>query len=58
MTVDGLRMDFYFKVMRGRAVGADSIRRNEICRLFILPEYQGGGRRFYGVGIEVNGDGI
>lgn len=51
-------MDFYFKVMRGKAVGADSIRRNEICRLFILPEYQGGGRRFYGVGIEVNKDGI
>ncbi len=27
-------MDFYFKVMRGKAVGADSIRRNWICRLF------------------------
>ena len=33
----------YTAVVQGVTVGTGSIRRNEICRLFILPEYQGRG---------------
>lgn len=29
----------YFAAVQGEIVGTGSIRRNEICRLFILPEY-------------------
>lgn len=35
--------DIYFAVVRGKIVGTGSIRGNEICRLFILPEYQAKG---------------
>ena len=35
--------DIYFAVVQGEIVGTGSIRRNEICRLFILPEYQAKG---------------
>ena len=34
------REDIYFAVIQGKIVGTGSIRGNEICRLFILPEYQ------------------
>ncbi len=34
------REDIYFAVVQGKIVGTGSIRGNEICRLFILPEYQ------------------
>lgn len=33
----------YLAVVQGEIVGTGSIRENEICRLFILPEYQGKG---------------
>ena len=34
------REDIYFAAAQGEIVGTGSIRGNEICRLFILPEYQ------------------
>lgn len=37
------REDIYFAVAQGKIVGTGSIRGNEICRLFILPEYQAKG---------------
>lgn len=40
--------EIYIAKAKGVAVGTGSIRRNEICRLFILPEYQGNG---YGSGL-------
>lgn len=30
-------------MVQGNIIGTGSIRKNEICRLFILPEYQGKG---------------
>ena len=33
----------YFAMVQGNIIGTGSIRKNEICRLFILPEYQGKG---------------
>lgn len=30
----------YFAIVQGKIVGTGSIRKNEICRLFILPQYQ------------------
>ena len=38
-----IREDIYFAVTQGKIVGTGSIRGNEICRLFILPEYQAKG---------------
>ena len=35
--------EIYLAMAQGNVVGTGSIRRNEICRLFILPEYQGHG---------------
>ncbi len=35
--------DIYLVLAQGKIVGTGSIRKNEICRLFILPEYQGEG---------------
>lgn len=35
--------EIYFAVVQGNIIGTGSIRKNEICRLFILPEYQGKG---------------
>ncbi|MDO4322832.1 MAG: GNAT family N-acetyltransferase [Lachnospiraceae bacterium] len=35
--------EIYLAMVRGNMIGTGSIRRNEICRLFILPEYQGKG---------------
>lgn len=35
--------EIYFAMVQGNIVGTGSIRKNEICRLFILPEYQGKG---------------
>lgn len=35
--------EIYLVVVRGNVIGSGSIRKNEICRLFILPEYQGKG---------------
>lgn len=35
--------EIYLVVVQGKVVGTGSIRKNEICRLFILPEYQGKG---------------
>lgn len=37
------REEIYFSVVQGEIVGTGSIRGNEICRLFILPEYQAKG---------------
>lgn len=37
------REEIYFAVVQGEIVGTGSIRGNEICRLFILPEYQAKG---------------
>ena len=37
------REDIYFAEVQGEIVGTGSIRGNEICRLFILPEYQAKG---------------
>ena len=37
------REDIYFAEVQGKIVGTGSIRGNEICRLFILPEYQAKG---------------
>lgn len=34
------REDIYFAVVQGEIVGTGSVRGNEICRLFILPEHQ------------------
>lgn len=39
------REDIYFAAVQGEIVGTGSIRGNEICRLFILPEYQAKGYR-------------
>ena len=35
--------EIYLVLVQGEIVGTGSIRKNEICRLFILPEYQGKG---------------
>ncbi len=35
--------EVYLAMAQGNIVGTGSIRKNEICRLFILPEYQGNG---------------
>lgn len=35
--------EIYLVMVRGNIIGTGSIRKNEICRLFILPEYQGKG---------------
>lgn len=35
--------EIYLAASQGNVVGTGSIRKNEICRLFILPEYQGNG---------------
>lgn len=35
--------EIFLVSVQGEIVGTGSIRRNEICRLFILPEYQGKG---------------
>ena len=35
--------EIYLAMAQGNVVGTGSIRKNEICRLFILPEYQGNG---------------
>lgn len=35
--------EIYLAVVQGEAVGTGSIRGNEICRLFILPEHQAKG---------------
>lgn len=35
--------DIYLVFAQGKMVGTGSIRKNEICRLFILPECQGKG---------------
>lgn len=37
------REDIYFAAVQGEIVGTGSIRGNEICRLFFLPEYQAKG---------------
>lgn len=37
--------EIYFVIMQGIIVGTGTIRKNEICRLFILPKYQ---RKGYG----------
>ena len=34
------REDIYFAEVQGEIVGTGSIRGNEICRLFILPEWK------------------
>lgn len=33
--------EIYLAMAQGNLIGTGSIRKNEICRLFILPEYQG-----------------
>lgn len=35
--------EIYLAAVQGNIIGTGSIRKNEICRLFILPEYQGKG---------------
>lgn len=35
--------EIFLAAVQGEIVGTGSIRKNEICRLFILPEYQGKG---------------
>lgn len=35
--------EIYLAMAQGRMIGTGSIRENEICRLFILPKYQGKG---------------
>ena len=35
--------EIYLVMVQGKLIGTGSIRKNEICRLFILPEYQGKG---------------
>ncbi len=35
--------EIYLAMVQGNIIGTGSIRKNEICRLFILPEYQGKG---------------
>ncbi|MCB6993203.1 GNAT family N-acetyltransferase [bacterium 210820-DFI.6.37] len=35
--------EIYLAMERGNIIGTGSIRKNEICRLFVLPEYQGKG---------------
>ena len=35
--------EIYLAMVRGNIIGTGSIRKNEICRLFILPAYQGKG---------------
>lgn len=37
------REEIYIARIQGQTVGTGSVRGNEICRLFILPEYQGRG---------------
>ncbi len=37
------REEIFLAAVQGEIVGTGSIRNNEICRLFILPEYQGKG---------------
>lgn len=37
--------EIYFAAIQGNIIGTGSIRKNEICRLFVLPEYQ---RKGYG----------
>lgn len=40
--------EIYLAMVQGNIIGTGSIRKNEICRLFILPEYQ---RKGYGSGL-------
>lgn len=35
--------EIYLVMVKEKIIGTGSIRKNEICRLFILPEYQGKG---------------
>ena len=35
--------EIYLAMVQENIIGTGSIRKNEICRLFILPEYQGKG---------------
>lgn len=35
--------EIYLVIVQGKIIGTGSIRKNEICRLFILPEYHGKG---------------
>ena len=35
--------EIYLALVQGNIIGTGSIRKNEICRLFILPEHQGKG---------------
>lgn len=35
--------EIYLALVQGNIIGTGSIRKNEICRLFILPEFQGKG---------------
>lgn len=35
--------EIYFAMVQGNIIGTGSIWKNEICRLFILPKYQGKG---------------
>lgn len=35
--------EIYLATVEGKAIGTGSIRKNEICRLFILPKYQNKG---------------
>lgn len=35
--------EIYFAAAHGEIVGTGSIQKNEICRQFVLPEYQGKG---------------
>lgn len=37
------REEIYLASVQGKVIGTGSIRKNEICRLFILPKYQGRG---------------
>jgi GNAT superfamily N-acetyltransferase len=37
------REEVYFAAVQGKIVGTGSVRGDEVCRLFILPEYQAKG---------------